>query len=47
MIGLTVNDVNEWPSRIRAVTAQGVQKAAQGLLRKNAVTAYLEPGPSK
>jgi zinc protease len=47
MIGLTVDDVNEWPSRIRAVTPQEVQKAAQGLLRRNAVSAYLKPGPSK
>ncbi len=47
MIGLTVDDVNEWPSRIRAVTPQEVKKAAQGLLRRNAVTAYLKPGPAK
>ena len=39
MIGLTVDDVNEWPARIRAVDAAGVQKAAQRLLnRRNAVT---------
>jgi zinc protease len=47
MIGLTVDDVNEWPTRIRAVNAANVQKAAQGLLRRNAVTAYLEPGMPK
>jgi zinc protease len=47
MIGLTVDDVNEWPTRIRAVNAANVQKAAQGLLRRNAVTAYLEPGMLK
>jgi zinc protease len=47
MIGLTVDDVNEWPTRIRAVTAANVQKAAQGLLKRNAVTAYLEPGMPK
>ncbi|MGH6827525.1 MAG: M16 family metallopeptidase [Rhizomicrobium sp.] len=46
-IGLTVDDVNEWPKRIRAVTAKGVEMAAQGLLRRNAVTAYLEPGTPK
>ena len=47
MIGLTVDDVNEWPTRIRAVNAANVQKAAQGLLKRNAVTAYLEPGMPK
>jgi zinc protease len=47
MIGLTVDDVNEWPGRIRAVSAANVQKAAQGLLKRNAVTAYLEPGMPK
>ena len=47
MIGLTVDDVNEWPNRIRAVNAANVQKAAQGLLKRNAVTAYLEPGMPK
>jgi zinc protease len=44
VIGLTVDDVNEWPNRIRAVGADGVVKAAQALVRRNAVTAYLEPG---
>jgi zinc protease len=47
MIGLTVDDVNEWPNRIRGVSAANVQKAAQGLLKRNAVTAYLEPGMPK
>ena len=47
MIGLTVDDVNEWPTRIRAVSAANIQKAAQGLLKRNAVTAYLEPGMPK
>ena len=47
MIGLTVDDVNEWPARIHAVNTAGVQKAAQGLLRRNAVTAYMEPGAAK
>jgi zinc protease len=46
-IGLTVDDVNEWPARIRAVTAAGVQKAAQSLSRKEAVTAWLVPGGAK
>ena len=47
VIGLTVDDVNEWPSRIRAVAADDVQKAAAGLARKNAVSAYLVPGSGK
>jgi zinc protease len=46
-IGLTVDDVNEWPARIRATTAEGVRKAAQTLQRKQAVTAYLIPGNAK
>jgi zinc protease len=46
-IGLTVDDVNEWPARIRAVTAEGVRKAAQALSRKEAVSAYLVPGGAK
>ncbi|HKX65449.1 MAG TPA: insulinase family protein, partial [Rhizomicrobium sp.] len=46
-IGLTVDDVHEWPARIRAVSAEGVRKAAQSLSRKEAVTAYLVPGGSK
>jgi zinc protease len=46
-IGLTVDDVNEWPARIRAVTAEGVRRAAQGLSRKEAVTGYLLPGGAK
>jgi zinc protease len=46
-IGLTVDDVNEWPARIRAVNAEGVLKAAGSLSRKEAVTAYLVPGGVK
>jgi zinc protease len=46
-IGLTVDDVNEWPARIRAVNAEGVRKAALLLSRKDAVTAYLVPGGGK
>ncbi len=46
-IGLTVDDVNEWPARIRAVNAEGVRKAAQMLSRKQAVSAYLIPGSEK
>ena len=47
MIGLTVDDVNAWPARIRAVDGAAVQKAAQALDRRNAVTAYLLPGAAK
>jgi len=47
VIGLTVDDVNEWPARIRAVGAEAVRKAAQSLSRKEAVTAYLIPGGKK
>ena len=43
MIGLTVDDVNEWPNRIRDVTAAAVQKVAAGLNRRDSVTAYLRP----
>jgi zinc protease len=46
-IGMTVDDVNEWPARIRAVNAESVRKAAQLLARKQAVTAYLIPGGAK
>ncbi len=46
-IGLTVDDVNEWPARIRAVNAEAVRKAAQTLSRKEAVSAYLVPGGDK
>ena len=47
-IGLTVDDVNEWPDRIRAVTADAVRKAAaNGLDPREAVTAYLEPGAAQ
>ena len=42
-IGLTVQDVNEWPARMRAVTGQGVVLAARSLVKRNAVTAYLMP----
>ncbi len=43
MIGLTADDVNEWPDRIRAVTPDNVHNAALRLIRREAVTAYLEP----
>jgi predicted Zn-dependent peptidase len=47
MIGLTVDDVNEWPARIRAVDVSGIQKASQRLLKRNAVSVYLLPGAAK
>ena len=46
-IGLTVDDVNEWPARIRAVNAESVRRAAQSLSRREAVSAYLIPGGKK
>jgi zinc protease len=47
-IGLTVDDVDAWPGRIRAVPALAVQKAAQtDLQRREAVTAYLVPQAAK
>jgi zinc protease len=47
MIGLTANDVEEWPTRIRAVTAAGVQAAARRLLRRDAVSVYMKPEGGK
>lgn len=45
-IGLTADDVAEWPDRIRAVTGKGVENAAQkNLISKEAVTGYLLPTP--
>jgi zinc protease len=43
-IGLTVDDVDGWQNRIRAVPAEAVRKAARSLDRKEAVSAYLVPG---
>jgi zinc protease len=43
-IGLTADDVSEWPDRIRAVSADAVQHvAAQDLIKREAVTGYLVP----
>lgn len=43
-IGLTVYDVQQWPARIKAVTAENVRKAAiAGLADKESVTATLIP----
>jgi zinc protease len=42
MTGATVNDVNRWPDRIRAVSAEAVQDAArQWLDKRRSVTGYL------
>jgi zinc protease len=42
--GQTVADVEEWPDRVRAVTAEQVQAAARNVLRLDrAVTGYLLP----
>ena len=47
-IGLTTDDVDQWPDRIRAVTADQVKDAAASdLLRKNSVTGYLQPGKAQ
>ena len=44
-IGLTVADVQSWPQRIDAVTAQGVRTTAvSSLIRREAVTLFLKPG---
>ena len=43
-IGLTVEDVNAWPQRIRAVGANAVRSAAASLNRCESVTGYLLPG---
>ena len=46
-IGLTVNDVEQWPERIGKVSAGAVKAAAASLDPKNAVNAYLMPGRAK
>ncbi len=44
-IGLTIADVNQWPDRIKAVSAADVKAAAATrLVKKEAVTLYLSPG---
>jgi len=43
-IGLTVDDVQSWPNRIRAVTGDAVRDAATNdLIKREAVTGYLLP----
>ena len=45
-IGLTVDDVEEWPDRIRAVAALTVKQVATAdIIKREAVTGYLVPGP--
>jgi len=45
--GATIADVQHWPDRIRAVTAEQVQDAArQWLVKKRSVTGYLVKGQS-
>lgn len=44
-IGLTADDVHEWPARIRAVTGDGVRDAAEkDLIPRESVTGNLVPG---
>ena len=48
VIGLTTDDVDQWPDRIRAVTPAEVQAAAvQQLTKIESVTGYLQPGTPK
>jgi zinc protease len=43
-IGLTAQDVEDWPDRIRAVSAETVHKAAaRDMLKQEAVTGFLLP----
>ncbi len=45
-IGLTVDDVEQWPDRIRSVPAPAVRQAAvKYLVKREAVTGYLTPAP--
>ncbi len=44
-IGLTAEDVTEWPDRIRAVTADAIQRVAKSdVIMREAATGYLLPG---
>jgi zinc protease len=47
-IGLTIDDVDMWPSRIRAVTAEDIQQIVKSdLIKREAVTGYLVPQAPK
>jgi zinc protease len=47
-IGRELEDVQDWPARIQAVTAEQVQAVAQKYLRIEAsATGYLEPEPTE
>jgi zinc protease len=47
-IGLTVDDVEEWPDRIRAVAAETVKRVAtDDIVKREAVTGYLIAGPGQ
>jgi zinc protease len=44
-IGLTVDDVREWPNRIRAVTGDQIRDAAaRDVIKRESVTGFLLPG---
>ena len=44
-IGLTVDDVRQWPNRIRAVTGAQIREAAErDVIKREAVTGFLLPG---
>ena len=44
-IGLTTDDVDTWPDRIKAVTSNAVRNAvAKDLPARESVTGYLQPG---
>jgi zinc protease len=46
VIGLTAQDVQDWPDRIRAASANAVNKAAiNDILKREAATGYLLPAP--
>lgn len=47
MIGLTADDVGDWPGRVRAVKASAVRAAAGLLIKRDAVSAYLLPEARK
>jgi zinc protease len=45
VIGLTADDVEEWPQRIRAVSADSVRQGAGALDKREAVSGWLMPAP--